>query len=465
MDEKSARKYLRAGKLPSEMRVEHTWRTREDPFEEVWSEARPFLELNEGLEAKTIFDYLQRRYPGRFADGQLRTFQRKVKEWRATEGPPREVFFAQVHRPGRLCQSDFTYMHSLGITIGGQPFDHLIYHFVLTYSNWETGSICFAESLESMSAGFQDAVWGLGGVPEVHQTDRMSAAVHRPGHPEEFTRRYAALMSHYGISAQKIQVRAPNENGDVEQRHHRFKRAVDQALMLRGSRDFATRVEYRRFVEKLLIQLNSGRKERLAEEREVLRPLPATRLDSCKRLGPMRVSSGSLIRVQNNSYSVHSQLIGERVNIRLHAEHLEIWYAQRCVEKIPRLRGQGKHYVQYRHLIDSLVRKPGAFENYRYREDMFPTSRFRRAYDELKGRHTLRKAAKEYLGVLQLASREGEALVDRALIDLERAEKPIDYQMIEQRVSELSEGVRVHEIQIPRIDVGLYDELLEARRA
>lgn len=187
MDEKTARKYPKDGKFPSEMMQEHTWRTREDPFAEVWNEAKAFLELNAGLEAKTIFEYLQRKYPGEFSEGQLRTFQRKVKHWRATEGPPREVYFAQEHRPGYLCQSDFTHMDELGITIVSQPFDHLFYHFVLTYSNWESGTLCFSESMEGLSAGFQEAVWRLGGVPEVHQTDRMTAAVHRPGNPEEFT--------------------------------------------------------------------------------------------------------------------------------------------------------------------------------------------------------------------------------------------------------------------------------------
>ena len=83
MDEKTARKYLGAAKLPSEMQVEHSWRAREDPFAEVWDEARDFLETNHGLEAKTIFEHLQRTCPGRFSDGQLRTFQRKVKQWRA----------------------------------------------------------------------------------------------------------------------------------------------------------------------------------------------------------------------------------------------------------------------------------------------------------------------------------------------------------------------------------------------
>jgi regulation of enolase protein 1 (concanavalin A-like superfamily) len=465
MDEKTARKYLRAGKLPSEMKAEHTWRTREDPFTEVWSETRGFLEMNEGLEAKTLFEHFQRSYPGRYADGQLRTFQRKVRQWRALEGPSKEVFFAQEHHPGHLCESDFTYMHELGVTIGGQPFDHLIYHFVLTYSNWETGSVCFSESLESLSAGFQDAVWKLGGVPEVHRTDRMSAAVQKVGHPEEFTMRYAALMRHYRITPEKTQARSPNENGDVEQRHYRFKRAVDQALMLRGSRDFTIRAEYAGFLEKLFDQLNAGRQKRFDEEHGLLRALPALRLDSCKRLGPARVSSGSLIRVQNNSYSVHSRLIGQAVNIRLYAEHLEIWYAQRCVDRIPRLRGQGKHYVQYRHVIDSLVKKPGAFENYRYREDMFPTSGFRRAYDELKRRHTPQGAAKEYLKILQLAVGEGETPVDRALIELEAGQQPTTCEAVRQRVGEPADRLRPQEIRISAIDVQLYDQLLEVQHA
>jgi hypothetical protein len=151
MDEKTARKYRENGKLPSELKQEHTWRTRRDPFEGVWNGIKGMLTTNPGLEAKTVFEDLQRRCPGRFADGQLRTLQRKIKRWRATEGPPKEIFFAQIHKPGELCQSDFTHMKKLGITIDGAPFDHLIYHFVLTYSNWETGTVCFSESFESLS--------------------------------------------------------------------------------------------------------------------------------------------------------------------------------------------------------------------------------------------------------------------------------------------------------------------------
>ena len=155
MDPKTARKYERLGQLPSEVKCEHSWRTRADPFVEVWPEVRKQLETNPGLEAKTIFEYLQRTFPGRYRDGQLRTLQRRIKTWRALEGPAKEVFFPQDYKPGELCQSDFTCMNKIGITISGQRFNHLIYHFVLPYSNWEAGTVCFSESFESLSEGLQ----------------------------------------------------------------------------------------------------------------------------------------------------------------------------------------------------------------------------------------------------------------------------------------------------------------------
>src|SRR3990172_10620910 len=166
--------------------------------------------------------------------------------------------------------------------------------------------------------------------------------------------------------------------------------------MLRGSRDFGSRADYERFVEELFDQLNQGRQERLQEELKVVRRLPARRVESCRRIR-VRVTSGSTIRVKNNGYSVHSRLIGEKVEARVYAERVEVWYAQRCVESLPRLRGEGKHRIDYRHIIDWLVRKPGAFENYRYRDELFPTSRFRMAYDLLKQEHSVARASREYL--------------------------------------------------------------------
>ena len=188
---------------------------------------REQVATNPGLEAKTLFEALQRKYPGQFADGQLRTLQRRIKRWRATEGPEREVFFAQQHVPGRLGQSDFTHMNELGITIGGQSFPHMLYHFVLTYSNWEAVTVCYSESFESLSEGLQNALWELGGVPLEHRTDRLSTAVNNVSEEREFTARYEALLRHYRMAGQKIQTGKANENGDVEQRHHRLKRAVE----------------------------------------------------------------------------------------------------------------------------------------------------------------------------------------------------------------------------------------------
>src|SRR5689334_5272199 len=254
MDPTTARRYLGLGRLPSELRKERRWRTREDAFSEVWDAVQRQIEESPGLEAKTLFEWLQREFPGRFSDGQIRTLQRRIKLWRATEGPAHEVYFGQKHTPGKLCASDFTHMAELGITIAGQTFEHLVYHFVLTYSNWETGTICYSESLESLTEGWQNAVWELGAVPAEHRTDRLSSAVNNMSNREEFNRRYEALLRYYGVKPQRTNPSSPHENGDAEQSHHRFKRAVEQALLLRGSREFADRAEYASFLHDLFAQ-------------------------------------------------------------------------------------------------------------------------------------------------------------------------------------------------------------------
>jgi hypothetical protein len=463
VDEKTARKYRDSDPLPSQRRVPHTWRTREDPFQDVWLELVEQLRLNPGLQAKTLFDDLQRRYPGRFPDVQLRCLQRRIKQWRALEGPPREVFFAQTHGPGRLAESDFTHMGALGVTIAGEVFDHLVYHFVLTYSNWEAGTVCFSESFESLSEGLQNALWERGGVPRQHRTDRLTAAVNNDPQHEMFTRRYQALMTHYGLEAQAIQPRQANENGDVEQSHHRFKQAVDQALMLRGSRDFAGRGDYQTFLKKLMAGRNANRKERFLEERAVLSSLPARRLEMARRL-KARVDSGSTIHVGGNTYSLPSRLIGELLDVHVLVETLEVWHGARKIDTLPRLRGRGKHRVEYRHVIDWLVRKPGAFEEYRYRDAMFPTSRFRIAYDVLKDRRPGR-AVKEYLEVLRLAAQEGESGVDDALRLLLDAGQTPDGAAITAVLSQGRRPAAVTEVLIGDVDLRMYDRLLEPREA
>jgi hypothetical protein len=461
LDVKTARKYLRARRLPSEMKAERHWRTRKDWFEEVWPKIREQLSTNPGLEVKTIFAALQREQPERFADGQLRTLQRKVKHWRATEGPAQEVYFVQEHRAGELCESDFTHLTELGVRISGEEFPHLLYHFVLTYSNWETGTICYSESFAGLSEGLQQALWELGGVPAVHRTDRMTAAINNLTELADFQRNYQALMRHYGMEGRKIQTGCPNENGDVEQGHYRFKRALEQALLLRGSRDFQSVGEYELFLKRLFEQLNSGRKERFAEEMEVLRALPERRFDSAKRVR-VRVSSGSLINVERNSYSVNSRLIGEIVEARVFANHLEVWYGGQKLEQLPRLRGRTNYRVDYRHIIDWLVRKPGAFANYRYREHLFPTCQFRKVYDLLR-EVTPRRCDRRYLEILQLAAKEGEALIDDALrLLLQSAagrQAIINKEVFEEFLDRCEQAPDITDVHIAEVSLASFDQL------
>ena len=461
MDPKTARKYLRTNRLPSQMRQEHRWKTRQDPFEEVWEDVERFLKEDAKFEATTLFAWLQREYPGRFSDGQLRTLQRKIKRWRALEGPSSEVFFQQKHQPGELCASDFTHMNELEITIDGIRFNHMIYHFVLTYSNWETGTLCFSESFESLSEGLQNALWELGGVPAKHRTDRLSSAVHKVSSPEEFTRRYKGLLRHYKLTGEKIQAGKAHENGDIEQRHYRFKKAVEQGLLLRGSRDFASREEYTTFLRSMFKRLNSGRMGRYMEEVSVLHRLPERRLNDFKRQR-VKVGPGSAIRLQHNVYSVPSRLTGEWVEARLYAEHVEVWYGQHMIERMPRLRGEEKHRINYRHIIDSLVRKPGAFENYRYRDDLFPTSRFRMAYDMLKETRAY-KANKEYVKILHCAASEGETRVDDALRMLFDQCSAVSFDAVKTLVDSSQKIPSVTEVFIDDVNLDVYDRLLSMK--
>jgi len=459
MDVKTARKYLTSGTLPSQCKTAHNWRTREDPFKEAWLEVKDMISANPGLEAKTIFEYLKLKYPKEYDDGQLRTLQRRIKQWRAQEGPSKEVFFPQVHYPGELCASDFTHMSKLGVTIHREVFSHLLYHFTLTYSNWEAGSVCFSESFESLSAGFQNALWQLGGVPLRHRSDRMSAAVNKDCNPEQFTQYYQALMRHYDIEPQRTNAASANENGDIEQRHYRLKKAIEQALILRGSRNFISRVEYDEFLRGIFKQLNSGRLNRLKEELAVLHVLPYQRMDACKIIDKS-VGPSSTIYVRNNTYSVHSRLIGENVRVKLYLDHIEVWHGQQMAERIPRMRGEGKHQIQYRHIIDWLVRKPGAFENYRYKSDMFPSSCFRIAYDTLKQLVPL-QANKEYLKILYAAAKEGEALVEHVLRQLILENKPVSFDEIGRCIAQSRNIPLPTDVTIDPVALEAYDELLE----
>jgi hypothetical protein len=463
--ENTARKYVKSQRFPSELKQPRTWRTHPDVFSEVWPQIEAILTNEPHFEAKSAFEWLQREHPGNFSDYQLRTLQRRFRHWHATRGNAREVFFDQEHRPGQLGESDFTWMTELGITIAGIPFDHMLYHYVLTWSNWEHGTICFSESFESLSAGLQNAFWRCGGVPEKHRTDRLSAAINNLDKKRDFTIRYEALLRHYCINGQKTNPNSGNENGDAEQRHYRLKRAVKQALIIRGSRDFSSRGDYEHFLEQLFDRLNEGRKKRFEEEQRYLKPLPARRLADYTEIREVLVGKGSTITVRKKVYSVHSRLCNEHVTVRLYAENLEVLFGAAVVEKLPRLRGADNYRINYRHIIDWLVRKPGAFANYRYRSELFPTSHFRVAYDILREQNALH-ADKEYLQILYCAARQSEEVVNRALQKIISDGTELSATSVTGLVKWLEDNSLPQVIDIPVAEVNLaqYDNLLGLER-
>jgi hypothetical protein len=283
--------------------------------------------------------------------------------------------------------------------------------------------------------------------------------VNNLGDRDLFQQRYRALLAHYGLTPQAIGARKAHENGDAEQSHYRYKDAVDQALMLRGSRDFDDRGTYEQFLREVFAQRNSGRTDRFAEERPLLGALPWRRVDAWHRQR-LRVTRGSTIRVGTNVYSVPSRLIGENLDVHVMAECLEVWFGAVLVERIPRLRGRNKYLINYRHVIDWLVRKPGAFAAYRYQDALFPTSRFRRAYDTLREQCPGR-AARDYLRILELAAKQSEAGVDAVLDRLLEERVPITPTVVEEQLHHDLGLPRAMEVVIAAVDLSTYDQLLE----
>ena len=415
MSVRTAGTYERLGQLPSQRKQPRRYRTRPNPFAVDWPWITSQLERDAALQATTLFALLCAQHPGRYQAVQLRTLQRQIATWRAQYGPGREVIFPQTHRPGEDAQSDFTHMTSLRITLGGVPFPHLLFHLVLSYSNVEAVQVCFSESFESLVEGIERCLWQLGGVRQRHRTDHLSAAIHPlDGDGRALAKdRYSALMRHYGMEPTTNTLGVAHENGDVEQAHHRFKEAVDQALRVRGSREFLDRVSYTRFLQAIVTQRNLTRHTRWAEEQAVLRPLPATQLALCRE-ERVPVSRFSTIQVLRNTYSVPARLIGTAVLVRIRSETLEVYRGTALLLTIPRLLGHGQHRIDYRHVIWSLVRKPGAFAQYRYRDDLYPSLSFRRAYDALCVSRP-QGADRDYVRLLHLAASTSEDAVTVAL--------------------------------------------------
>lgn len=459
MSERTARKYEQLAQLPSQLKQPRHYRTRPNPFAEVWPWVVGQLERDPALQGATLFALLTQLHPGRFQAGQLRTLQTHIATWRAERGPHREVIFPQVHQPGSAAQSDFTHMANLGVTLGGVPFPHLLFHLVFVYSNVEAVQICFSETFEALAEGLERGLWQLGGVPRQHRTDHLSAAIRPldgPGRAEAKDR-YAALLRHYGLESTTNNAGQAHENGDVEQAHFRFKQAVDQALRVRGSREFPDRAAYARFLHNVVKQRNLTRQTRWAEEQAALRPLPAAPLALCREVR-VPVSRFSTIHVLRNTYSVPSRLIGSTVLVRVRSEMLEVYRGTAHLLTMPRLLGQGQHRIDYHHVIWSLVRKPGAFAQYRYRDELFPTLPFRRAYDALVSASGGR-ADRDYVRVLHLAASTSEAEVETALsLLLEQGAVPT-FDTVRDLVRTPT-ATLVPELSSAVLDLSVYDRLL-----
>jgi hypothetical protein len=463
MSERTARKYEQAGQLPSQLKRPHDWQTRQNPFEEDWPWVVSQLERDPALQASTLFALLGEQHPGRYRPTQARTLRRRIAQWRAVYGPEQEVMFAQRHTPGERAQSDFTHMEDLGVTIAGEPFPHLVFHLVLTYSNVEAARICFSESFEALAEGIEYSLWQIGGVPEQHRTDHLTAAVKQESKmgTQDWTKRYQALMEHYGMQPTWNNAGVAHENGDVEQSHRRFKEAVDQALRVRASREFATRSAYEHFLKDLVYKRNQTRAAVFAIEKAALHPLPATPLSPCKEVR-VRVSRFSTIAVLGNVYSVPSRLIGSSVLIRIRAEHLQGYVGTSPVFILPRLIGKHQHRIDYHHIIWSLVRKPGAFAAYQYRDELFPTTTFRLAYDQLM-RQWPKRANQEYVRILYLAATTSEADVETALSLLLEARTVPRFVAVRDLVK-LPPEQEIPQIQVPTVDLSPYDQLIPSRR-
>ena len=461
----SARRIESSVLLPSQ-RPLREWRTRADPLGEVWeSEVIPMLESAPALMAVTVLEELQRRHPERFDDAVLRTLQRRVRQWRARHGGEREVFFAQVHPPGRLGLSDFTVADELGVNVAGLALPHRLYQFAFAHSGWRHACIVLGgESFQALTAGLQEALWMAGGVPEEHRTDSLSAAFNNLAEQDELTARYRELCAHYGLRASRNNPGVSHENGSIESRQGSLKRALDQALLLRGTREFTNIELYGQFVAETVGRLNARCARAWEIERASLRALPIRRTVDFEEIDA-RVSKFGLIAVKGVHYSVPSRLIGHRLKVRLHSAHLEAWLGGVQVFECERLRGSvaTRHpkRIDWRHMLPSLRRKPGAFARWVLRDAMFPRSEYAEAWQRMSARLSERDACRLMVDLLDLADRANvvaELAVVLGVIS-ERDEVP-DIEVLREQFAPRPTGMPVVQVVLPAAAV--YDELLEA---
>ena len=296
------------------------------------------------------------------------------------------------------------------------------------------------------------------------QIDNSSAAthqLHRDGSERGFNPDFLALVEHFGLEVRTINVACPNENGDVESLHGHLKRRIAQHLLLRGSADFASEAAYDAFLAEVFTSANGARTEKVAEELKVLRALPATLLPEYEEW-EVRVSNRSFVRVKNVSYSVPARLIGHRVRVHVTEKEVRVYAAGEAVCTLPRAFGQQPAVIDFRHVIQQLVRKPGAFAGYRYRQALFPNAAWCQVYDLWAEQLGSPRADKQYLHLLKLAADHTQSAVETALEPLLRSGASFGLEQVRQRLP-LPEGATV-ELAVPVVDLSVYDQLLEREK-
>lgn len=455
MSPKTARKYLKNPQLITKPKEPRNYRTRDDYFKEDWPTIEEFLKSAPGLQAKTILAWLIDKNPAKYNDQHLRTLQRKFKIWKALNVAAKNVIFQQILYPGRQSQSDFTCMNALNITINNEHFKHLLFHFMLPYSCWETVMICSSESFESLTAGYEAAVWQLGAIVTEHRTDNLSAATHKLGSSRAFNDDWVRFLEHYGVTPSRNNPGESQENGSVEKSHDLLKNAVAQQLMLRGSSNFTSQQEYQCFLEKVVDTRNYGRNLKLEEEYKYMKSLPDRKWNAPKII-TARVSPSSTVVILKGVYSVPSRLISLLLNAYIYPEEIVLFYGNKEVQRMPRLLKDCGVSINYRHIIGHLLRKPGAFAHYQYHESLFPRLVFRQAYDFLL-QHNTRLGSKKYLEILNYTAITNEQDVAEALELLLEAKTTLTLDA----VKDLVNGVKTEppKITINQPNLEQYDQL------
>jgi len=404
----AAYRFEKDPRLPSQKKP-HRERRRPDPLAGVWdNEVVPMLKAAPGLRPVAVFEELCRRHP-ELGAGTRRTLERRIRSWRAVNGPDREVIFRQEHPPGRMGLSDFTEVADLGVTIAGQVFDGRLYHFRLPFSGFEHAHVVLGgESFVALAEGLQNALWALGGAPEQHRSDSLSAAFRNldADAKEDLTRRYEAFCAHYGMTPTRNNLGVSHENGSVESSHGHLKSKLDDALLLRASRDFDDLKAWRGFVDQIVGRGNARNAKRIDQERMALKELPARRTADYEEVS-VEVTSSSAFTLRKVFYSVPSRLIGHRLRVRLYDDRLEGFQGSTLLFTLRRGRpdpsGKHGHVIDYRHVIHSLRRKPMALLNLVYRDQLFPRRAFALAFEALLAALGERPACRAMVGILALA--------------------------------------------------------------